>query len=116
VGLGREVRTEQLDLRDVDRTVLEHVQQDREPPGEAARFDPVPGLPVGQVKHGAAVVVKAGVAVAQVDVASVHLGQVRDDLRRGFTLPGGEGLHARGELVVGEAGKRGEDVVLHARL
>ena len=99
--LGREVGAEQLDARDVDRAILEHVQQDRKPPRDAARFDAVPGLPLGQMQDRAAVVVQAGIAVPQMDVARVHLGQVGDHRRHGLTLARGEGLHARGEVVVG---------------
>ena len=83
----REVRRQQLDAGEVDRALFEHVEEDREPPCNPRDLDPVPGLPLGEVKDLEAVVVQARVARAQVDVAGVHLGEMGDHAGGGVTFP-----------------------------
>ncbi len=103
VVLGREVRAEQPDRREVDRAGGEELEDDGEAAGRARDLDAVVGLVLGEGEGVAAVGEERGVAGAQVDVAGVELGEVRDEQRRVAALSPGERLYPRDQLRVGEA-------------
>ena len=82
-----------------------------ESPGGAGDLHAVVGLVVGEGEDVAAVDEEGGVAGAQVKVSGVELGEVGDEECGGAALAGGEALHSREELVVGEATKRLEELL-----
>jgi len=116
VIVGSQVRREEPGRGQVDGSRLEHFEDDGKPPGRAGDFDTVVALAFRQTQAITAVDVERAVALAQVYVARVELGEVSDEVGRRVTLARDEVLHTRNELGVGEASERSENVVLHARV
>ncbi len=115
VVLGREVRAEQSQRREVDRARGEQLEYDGEAAGRARALDAVVGLVLGEGEGVPAVDEERGVPRAQVHVARGELGEVRHEQRGRAALPGGEPVHPRDELGVGEPTEGSENVMPHAR-
>jgi hypothetical protein len=81
----------------------------------AARgLDAVVGFVLGEAEDIPAVDEEGGMALAEVDVAGVELGEVGDDVDDGVALADGEGLEGGHELGIGEAPQGSEEFVRHA--
>jgi len=115
VGRGQ-TRREEPDRGQGDGARGEHVEDDGKAPGGTRHLDPVVRLAVREPQHVAAVRVQGTVAFTEIQVASVQLGEVCDELSRRVALARDEALHTRDEIRMGEASERGEDIVLHIRL
>ena len=113
---GRQVRREEPRRGQVDCPCRKQLEDDGVPSGGPCDLDPVVGLPLRKSQGIPAVDVKGFVSLAQVHIARVQLGEVRDEVGRLVTLSRDQALHARDELVIGEASERSENVVLHGRV
>jgi hypothetical protein len=102
VILGREMRPEQSDGREADVASCQQLEDDRKTPGGAGGLDAIQGLVVGEREELEAVREQRRVAGAQVHVAGVELGEVRDQDCRHPARPGGEALEPCDELDVRE--------------
>ena len=106
--LGREVRSEQPHGREIDATGLQQREDDREATYGPRDLDAVVGLVLGESEDLPALGEEGGVALAQVDVTSVQLGQVRHQQGRGLSFSGSQSLQLRDEITVAEATERRE--------
>jgi len=104
----REVRRQEPDDREVDRSAGEEFERDREPEGGPGRCDAVIGLLLGEPERFPAVLEERLVACACVQVAGFDLAQVGDDLGHCPALASGEVLDACDEIRIGESCERGE--------
>jgi hypothetical protein len=91
VGEGQ-VRGQEPHRREVDRSLFEQVQDGGEAASGAGGLDAVVGLVLGEAEHVPAVGEERRMAHAQVRVAGVQLGQVRDQEGGGAALARGEVL------------------------
>ena len=114
--VGGEVWPEKPNGGEVDRPLGEQVEDDGEPAGGAGGVDTVVGLVLGQTEDVPTVDEQGRIALAEVDVAGVELGEVGDELGGRLTLGSGEALQARDEVGVGEATQGNEEFVRHVRL
>ena len=101
--VGGEVRREKPDGGEMNRALGEQVEDDGEPTGGASGVDAVVGLVLGEAKDVPTVDEEGRIALPEVDVAGVELGEVGDELGGRLTLGSGEALQARDEVGVGEA-------------
>ena len=113
---GRQVRREKPYRREVELPLREPVEDDWEAAGGAGGLDAVVGLVLGEAEGIAAVDEERRIALPEVDVAGVELGEVGDELGRGLPLASGQGLQARDEIAVGKVAQGSEDFVRHAHL
>src|SRR2546427_6752362 len=88
---GRQVRSQEPPAREVQRTLAEHVTDDRKPPANARRHDAVVRLMLGEAQNLGAVREERREARGQVEPTSVELGQVSDERGGGLTLAPGAG-------------------------
>jgi hypothetical protein len=111
--LRSQVGSEKADGREVDGPLRKEVEDDREAAGGTRGLDAVVGLVLGEAEDGATVGEERGVALAEVDVADVHLGEVGDDLHGDLPRAAGEDEESGDEVAVGEVSKRVEQFVRH---
>ena len=106
---GSQVRSEKPYRREVEHSLREPVEDDGEAAGGAGGLDAVVGLVLGEAEGVAAVDEEGGIALPEMEVAGVELGEVGDELGRGLALAGGEGSSGarRDRGRKGGAGKRG---------
>jgi hypothetical protein len=97
------VRGEKPHGGEVDRTLGEQIEDHGKPAGGASGVDAVVGLVLGQTEYVATVDEEGGIALPEVDIAGVELGEVSNELGGRLPLGGGEALQARDEIGVGEA-------------
>jgi hypothetical protein len=97
---GSQVRREEFQCGQVDRPCRKHLEDDGKPSGRACDLDPIVGLPLREPQDVSAVGVEGIVALAQVHIARVQLGEVSDEVGRRVTLACDQALHARHELGV----------------
>jgi hypothetical protein len=100
--LRRQVGSEEPNGREVDGSLRQEVQDHRKAAGGASGLDAVVGLVLGEPQDGATVGEEGGVALSEVDVADVHLGEVGDDLDGDVSGATREREEAGNEVAVGE--------------
>jgi len=100
VVLAREVRRQEPNRRQVQRSVLQHLENHRELPGRPACLDPVVPPMLGQVKDLRAVRKERWAPGASVQPTGIELREVGDE--RGGCLPRAsrETIHFDSELLV----------------
>ena len=99
----RQVRRQKPDGREVDRSVGEKLERDREPAGRPGSRNAVIGLLLGEPERFPAVLEERLVTFACVQVAGFDLAHVGDDLGHRLALASGEVLDAGDEIGVGES-------------
>ena len=97
------MRSQHADRREMNRSAREHLEDHGELARSARDLDPVVGLPLGEAQPVPAIHEERRVAFAQVHLARVHLGEVRDELGGGFALARNEDLHPCEEVPIGKA-------------
>ena len=98
---GSQVRRQQPHRGNVDRAVRKQVQDHREPACAPGDLDAVVSLPFRQSQDVAAIHEEGREALSEVDLTSIQLGQVRDELGRGIAFTGDEPFHPRDEFLSG---------------
>jgi len=105
------MRGEQPGRAQVQRAVGQEVEkagkQSRQPSG----FDPIAGGVLGEAERPRAVGEKRAVALSEMELAGVQLGQMPDQLDGGGPLPPREHANAIKQLHIAEYGRSGEHVV-----
>jgi hypothetical protein len=110
------VRREQPDRAHVQGPLGEKVEHDRKLSAQPSRLDAVVGRVLGEPKDTRAVGEERSVALAQVELARVELGEVADELDRGLPFSAGEYGHAVKEIGIGESGRGGNQSMVHVVL
>jgi hypothetical protein len=100
--VGRQPPREQLNGGQAERTVEQQLEHAREPSPGAGGLDAGERLVFRQPKRLHAVVAQAGKAAREVELASLDLGQVDDELRHHATLGGHEPFSSAQEVRVGQ--------------
>jgi hypothetical protein len=108
-GVGQ-LRREEVHGGEVHEAPGEQVQDEGMFPRRPRRLDAVVGLVLGKSQDLAAVREERGEPGAQVELASIELDQVSDEMGRCLTLSTGKGRHVGYELSIREMGW---DVDLH---
>ena len=97
------MRCEQPCRAEVQGAVGEKVEDGGEPPTQASGFDAVVGGVLSEAQRPRAVGEERAVATGEVELASVELGQVADQLDGGLSLAPREENDSVKELRVGES-------------
>jgi hypothetical protein len=107
------VRREQPYGTDVQRAVGEQIEDSRKAAAQPSRLDPVVRGVLGQAQRARAVREERAVALAQVELARVELGEVCDQLDGRAPLSRGEQRHAKEKVGIGESTSGGEHGMVH---
>ena len=111
--IGPQMRREQPCRAEVQGAVGQQVEDGGEPSTQASGLDTVVGGVLAEPQRPRAVGEERAVSLGDVELASVELGQVADQLDRGLSLPPREQNDLAKQLRVGESGRHGDQSAVH---